>query len=167
MKWNSAKPPDTSTITFLIGVRFLDVFSQTESPPNLASALTRERERRSFGSELRNSKPETPKKNRRNHGVLENGQNRSHRLAHLPRMHELRRQEMARLGSHDGRGARSFRDRGGVGDQLLRYRRRLLDWRERGGHRAMARRDGQAPRDRCRDQGARPDGVGPQPRRIE
>ena len=41
---------------------------------------------------------------------------------------------------------------------------RLFRRRERGGHRAMARRDGQARRDRRRDQSARADGVGAQSR---
>src|ERR1700676_1357440 len=81
---------------------------------------------------------------RSNHAVRKTWQDRNECLAHLSWMHELWRKEMARLGARDGRGARAFQRGAQVGNQFLRYRERLLGRGERGDHRAMARRDGEA-----------------------
>ena len=82
---------------------------------------------------------------------------RPSRLTHLPGLHVVRLEEVARLGARGGRRAAVLQARGRGRHQLLRYRGRVLGGRERRDHRTGAqevRADGGG---RAGDQGPRRD----------
>ena len=93
------------------------------------------------------------------HGNREVWQNRHAGVEALSRLHDLRLDEMARMGA-GGRGVASVHPRGaGEGHQFFRHGGRLFARRQRGNPRPRAQGIFQAARRGDRDQGARGDGA--------
>ncbi len=100
------------------------------------------------------------------HGLREAWIDGTEGVAALPRNHDLRFQKMARLGARRRRKPALYPARAGTGDQLLRYRRHVLQGRQRGGPRPGAAGFRPVARSRCRrHQGLQPDGRRSQPAR--